>query len=145
MATTRVESLSALYERDETAWLEAMSELAAQRAADELDYPHLSEYLADMAKRDRREVLHRMTVLFVYLLKWDHQPNKRSRSWELTIREQREELADLLESGTLRNHARRELDKAYRRAIRRAAVETDMAERAFPGECPYTLEQALGD
>lgn len=133
-ATTPWESLSALYERDETAWLEAMSELAGRRAVDELDYAHLSEYLAVMAKRDRREAVQRMTVLLIHLLKWDHQSTTRSRSWELTIREQRDELNDLLESSTLRNHARRELGKAYHRAVRRAAVETDVPERTFPAE-----------
>lgn len=63
-----------LYETDETAWLEQMSKLISERRYGELDYEHLSEYLLDMAKRDRREVLHRLTTLLAHLVKWGHQP-----------------------------------------------------------------------
>jgi hypothetical protein len=136
--------LTELYQTDETAWLEQMAALAAAGETAALDLEHLSEYLSDMARRDKREVVHRLVVLLVHLLKWEHQPDKRARSWELTIQEQREELLELLESRTLWNHAEQELGKAYRKAVRRAAVETELAEDAFPAECPYTLEQALG-
>jgi hypothetical protein len=54
-----VPSFATLYRKDETAWLETMSQLLAQRRFRELDYRHLSEYLADMAKRDKREVMSR--------------------------------------------------------------------------------------
>jgi hypothetical protein len=108
-------SLSELYHTDETAWLEQMAAFAAVGETAALDLGHLSEYLSDMAKRDRREVLHRLVVLLVHLLKWEHQPEKRARSWGLTIQEQREELQELLESGTLRNHAEQELGRAYQR------------------------------
>src|SRR5260370_22388682 len=89
MATAEALDLSVLYERDETAWLEAMSALAAGRRYAEMDYLHLSEYLADMAKRDRREVFSRLVVLLSHLLKWEYQPDKRSGSWRGTIRGQR--------------------------------------------------------
>jgi hypothetical protein len=138
-----VVDLASLYEIDETAWLEQMAALAADGQSAALDLKHLQVYLTDMARRDKREVLHRLIVLLVHLLKWEHQPNKRSRAWELTIREQREELQELLESATLRNYANVDLGKAYQRSVRRAAVETDLLEEAFPEECPYTLTQLL--
>jgi hypothetical protein len=50
----------------------------------------------------------------------------------------------LLESGTLRAHAELELNRAYEKARRRAAVETGLAEDAFPAECPFTLDQVMG-
>src|SRR6266511_2060516 len=96
---------SRLYEADETAWLEQMSQLIRDRKYDRLDYEHLSEYLQDMAQRDRREVMSRLTVLLVQMLKWRHQPTLQSRSWELMIGIQRDQLRDLLESQTLRSHA----------------------------------------
>src|SRR5437667_12763961 len=77
MATAEALDLSLLYERDETAWLEVMSALAASGRFAEMDYRHLSEYLADMARRDRREVFSRLVVLLSHLLKWDHQPERR--------------------------------------------------------------------
>jgi hypothetical protein len=137
--------LSELYETDETAWLEQMAALAAAGDVAALDLKNLSEFLLDMAKREKREVVQRLVTLFVHLLKWDHQPSNRTKSWELTIQEQREELQDLLESGVLRNHAQQELAKAYQKAVRRAAVETELTEKTFPAECPYTLDQAVGE
>jgi Domain of unknown function DUF29 len=52
MTILPMESLSTHYEQDETAWLDIMSELAAQGRLAELDCEHLSEYLADMASRE---------------------------------------------------------------------------------------------
>src|SRR5438105_15288639 len=103
---------------DETAWLEQTAALVAQRRFGEIDPDHLSEYLSDMARRDKREVLSRLTVLLAHLLKWDRQPDRRTGSWEATILHQRQELRDLLESRTLRNHAGEALGTAYARAVR---------------------------
>ena len=143
MATAEALDLSVLYERDETAWLEAMSALAAGRRYAEMDYLHLSEYLADLAKRDRREVFSRLVVLLSDLLKWDHQPERRSGSWRGTIRKQRRELRQLLESGTLRNHAAAVLANAYAEARRQAADETELSLDVFPAEDARGLDELL--
>ncbi|HET6573505.1 MAG TPA: DUF29 domain-containing protein [Fimbriiglobus sp.] len=143
--TTPATALADLYEADETAWLEAMSELAACRRVGEMDFPHLSEYLSDMAKRDRREVKSRLVVLLIHMLKWEHQPDKRTGSWQATLLLQRRELADLLDSRTLRNHADATLADAYQNARRVAAVETGLPAQTFPEACPFTVEQLVGD
>ena len=137
-------NLSELFHSDETAWLEHMATLAATGDTAPMDLRNLSEYLSDMARRDKRETLQRLATLLVHLLKWEHQPAKRSRSWDLTIQEQREELEDLLGSRVLRNHAEQELARAYQKAVRRVAVETELPEETFPKKSPYTLEQVLG-
>src|SRR5487761_1448838 len=143
MATIEILDLSTLYERDETAWLEAMSALAASGRVSEMDHKHLSEYLADMAKRDRREVFSRLVTLLTHLLKWEHQPERRSGSWRGTIREQRRELRQLLESGTLRNHAEAVLADAYAEARRQAADETELSLDVFPAEDARSVEELL--
>lgn len=145
MATAEAFDVSMLYERDETAWLEAMSTLAANGRYGEMDYGHLSEYLADMAKRDRREVFSRLVVLLSHLLKWEHQPEGRSGSWRGTIREQRRELRQLLESGTLRRHAETVLEDAYAEARRQAADETELTRDVFPAEDARGLDELLAE
>lgn len=145
MATAEAVNLAALYERDETAWLEVMSALAAEGRYVEMDYPNLSEYLADMAKRDRREVFSRLVVLLTHLLKSAHQPERQGGSWRATIREQRRELRGLLESGTLRNHAEAVLADAYAEARRQAADETELDLDVFPVENAWDLPEALGE
>jgi hypothetical protein len=136
---------STLYEVDETAWLEEMSRLVKERRFDQLDTENLSEYLHDMAIRDRREVTNRLTTLLAHLLKWDYQPKKRTKSWTKTIRVQRQELEGLLESKTLRAHAEEVLPKVYAKAVKRAADETELAASEFPKDCPYTLDEILAD
>ena len=136
-------NLAGLYESDETAWLEAMADLVQQGRWGELDYPHLGEYLSDMARRDRREVESHMTTLLEHLLKWRHQPERRSRSWARTIVVQQQELAGEASGGVLRNHAEAVLPNAYAKAIKRAAAATGLPPESFPAQCPDTLEQLL--
>jgi hypothetical protein len=135
--------LSQLYEADETAWLDAMADLIQQGRCDELDYPHLGEYLTDMARRDRREVESRLATLLMHVLKWVHQPDHRSRSWRGTIIEQRQELSRLVERGVLRNHAEAVLSRVYQEAVERAAAETGRPAASFPEECSYSLDELL--
>lgn len=137
--------LELLYEQDETAWLEAMAALAAARRHAEMDFANLSGYLADMARRDRREVFSRLVVLLTHLLKWDHQPDRRGGSWRGTIREQRRELRQLLESGTLRNHAEAVLADAYAEARRQAADETELEVSSFPVDNARGIDELLAD
>ena len=143
MATVAPESLQTLYERDETAWLELTASLIAEGRFSEVNREQLSEYLTDMAKRDRREVSSRLTVLMTHLLKWEHQSNLRSGSWKGTIREQRRELRQLLDSGTLRNYAQAILEDTYAEARKQAADETTLAEDQFPLALSWSLDDLL--
>ncbi|HEX3149175.1 MAG TPA: DUF29 domain-containing protein [Gemmataceae bacterium] len=145
MTTTELLSLNTLYEQDETAWLEAMSELAAEGRFAEMDHVNLSEYLADMAKRDRREVSSRLVLLLTHLLKWEHQSDYRTGSWQGTILEQRRELRKLLDSGTLYNHALAVLPEAYADARKQAAAETTLPRATFPADCAWDLESLVAD
>jgi Domain of unknown function DUF29 len=143
MANQRAIPLASLYHEDETAWLEAMSRLVAERRFDEIDCEHLSEYLLDMARRDRREVSSRLVVLLTHLLKWEHQPAQRSGSWRGTILTQRRELRLLLESGTLRNHADAVLADAYQDAREQAAAETELPLETFPLEGGQSIDKLI--
>lgn len=145
MTPTTTLPLHLLYERDETAWLEIMSRLAAEGRYAEMDHANLSEYLADMAKRDRREVFSLLVLLLSHQLKWEYQPGQRSASWQGTILEQRRELHGLLESGTLQNHANAILGRAYDEARKQAAVETGLSRETFPIDCRWDLEGLLAD
>ena len=51
MIATEALPLSLLYEQDETAWLEVMSNLAAEGRLSELDAPNLSEFLGRLIGR----------------------------------------------------------------------------------------------
>ena len=138
------EALTGLYETDETAWLDAMAELIRAGQLGDVDYPHLAEYLEDMATRDRREVKSRLKILIAHVLKWIYQKEMRTPSWRATINVQRDDLEDELQtSKSLRNHAEAILAEAYAKALQRAADETGLPAATFPPECPWSLEQLL--
>lgn len=135
--------LADLYMADETAWLDAMADFIARGEYSQLDYEHLREFLTDMANRDRKEMKSRLIVLIAHVLKWVHQPGRRSKSWALTILEQQDELSDDLSQASLRNHAMSVLSEAYQKALRRATRETGLKAQRFPSTCPYTLDELL--
>jgi hypothetical protein len=143
MIQRATDDLTVLYETDETAWLESMAERIGQGRLNDLDYPHLREYLEDMARRDRREVESRLTVLILHVLKWVYQPEHRSRSWRATVIAQQHQLARDVGGGVLRRHAEAVLSDIYAEAAIEAAAETGLPAGTFPAACPYTLEQLL--
>lgn len=143
MPSVAAESLAALYTDDETAWLEAMAGAARRGDLAALDLDHLSEYLTDMALRDRREVKSRLVVLLTHLLKWEFQRERRSRSWRTTVLNQRQRLADLASHGILRVHAEAVLPDAYEDAVELAASESSLPKKAFPERCSYSMDQLL--
>ncbi|HET6572196.1 MAG TPA: DUF29 domain-containing protein [Fimbriiglobus sp.] len=136
-------TLADLYESDETAWLDATADLIRRGAYRELDYAHLEEYLTDMARRDRREVESRLVVLIAHILKWVYQPDQRTRGWQGTIVEQRQELSRLAARGVLRKHAEAVLAEMYAEGVERAVAETGLPAQSFPAGCPHSLEQLL--
>jgi Domain of unknown function DUF29 len=145
MAAAPAIPLADLYELDETARLGAMAALAAQQRYAEIDYPHLSEYLTDRVRRDRREVFSRLVVLTAHLLTWRYQPDRRSGSWRGTIRGQRRELWQLPDSGTLRNHAEAVPADAYAEARRQAADAAEVGAETFPAVCVWGVDDLLAE
>jgi hypothetical protein len=141
MAAAATEPMATLYAEDETAWLDAMADAARRGDVAALDLEHLSDYLTDMAIRDRREVKSCLVVLLTHLLKWQYQTERRSRSWRTTVLLQRNELADLASRGVLRVHAENVLAEAYDQAVELAVSETDLPRTTFPATCAYTIEQ----
>ena len=141
----KVIKLADLYEEDETAWLERTARLVRLGKHAEIDRKILAEYLTDMAKREKREVYHRLVVLIKHLLKQQHQPQRSSHGWVKTINTQRRHLQELLTSRTLKASARAVLAKAYRRAVVEAASETKLDQDAFPAKPAYTLDDLLKD
>lgn len=138
--------VSQLYEQDFYAWAIKNAELLRQGRISEVDAMHLAEELEDMGKSNRRALLSRLQMLVMHLLKYQHQPHLRSRSWEMTLRNQRDVIHDLLQESPSLRTVLNEPDKlaqVYIRAMREAVAETGLAPNTFPADCPFTLEQML--
>jgi len=87
-----------LYEADEHAWIERQIAVLRHGDLDRLDRPNLIAYLTDMAARDRRELASRLIILYAHVLKSRVQPERATKSWRLTIREQQRAIRLLLKS-----------------------------------------------
>jgi len=135
-----------LYDADFYAWIQAQASALRAGKLGTLDVENLIEEIEDMGKRQKQELRSRLKVLFMHLLKWQYQPGLQSRSWQLTIEEQRISLADhLLENPSLKAELPQACEKAYRYAVLAAAKETGLSKSAFPPACPWTFEQAMND
>jgi len=135
-----------LYDEDFLAWTERTADLLRRARFAAIDVDHLAEEVEDMGKRDVREANSRVRIVLVHLLKWRHQPRKRSPSWRSTIVTQRQELADLLQqSPSLRAKLATNLAAAYRSAVARAVAQTKLAASEFDAESPFSLDQVLSD
>ena len=137
-------STRTVYEEDFAAWATETARLLRERRFDEIDMEHLAEEVEAMAGRDRREVASRLRVLLAHLLKWTHQPRKRSRSWQSSIDTQRAELEQIFQqSPSLKRGLGAVVNQAYRQAVRNASIETALKRHAFPAQCPFSLGEIL--
>lgn len=130
---------NSLYEHDFHAWANEQAALlrAGQLALADID--NIAEEIESMGRSEKRELVSRLTVLLVHLLKWRYQPTFRGTSWSLTIKEQRYRLADhLRDNPSLKAQFPAAIHDAYRLAVVGAQRETGLAEDAFSDRCPFT-------
>jgi hypothetical protein len=95
---------AARYEDDFYSWtLEqaaALHRAASSRVnlPEPLDLANLAEEIESLGAFELREPYSRYLALLMHLLRWQHQPERRTPSWRATIRTQRHELARLLKT-----------------------------------------------
>lgn len=133
-----------LYEADFYAWTQEQALLLHNQQWSLLDLPHLIEEIESLGKQQRQELRNRLSVLIGHLLKWQYQPQLRSRSWLATLRIQRLDTTELLEDNpSLKPYIQEILSKAYLKGVELAVRETDLPKLTFPTECPYALAEIL--
>jgi hypothetical protein len=135
---------STLYDRDFFAWSLKQAELLRAGKLAEADIEHIAEEIESMGRTEKRELISRLSVLLLHLLKWRYQPDKRSPSREASIRVQRNRLADHLDDNpSLKPLLPQALASAYRDAALEAVAETALPGSAVPAKCPWTVERVL--
>lgn len=137
-----------LYDTDFYAWTQRQAALLRAEDFGEVDWNNLIEEIETLGRSDKREVISRLEVLIMHLLKLTHQPRaaRYTRGWRNTIGEQRQRLHRLLrESPSLRAQLTELVADAYPDAIKSAARETGLAPRTFPAECPWSADQIMDE
>jgi hypothetical protein len=135
-----------LYDRDFYAWTNEQAALLRAGNLSAADIEHIAEEIESMGKTEKRELVSRLTVLLLHLLKWQFQPPRRGSSWEATITVQRDDLADhLRDNPSLKAAISAAITDAYRKAAILATGETDLPRVTFPAECPWSFDQIMAD
>jgi hypothetical protein len=143
--SAQVESGSG-YDEDFVLWTERQATLIRARRFELVDWKNVAEEIESLGSGDLRQLGNRLDVLITHLLKWQFQPEARSRSWRGTIRTQRGRILRLLkQSPSLRQRVAREAQDGYERAAATAADESSLPRVQFPPSCPYTVENLLDE
>jgi hypothetical protein len=132
------------YERDFYSWLMEQARYVREGRWSAIDRDNLAEEIESLGREQFSKLESALRVLLLHLLKWDHQPERRSRSWELSIKGQRVAVQDVLDDNPgLQPRIPEALTRAYRRARIEAAKETELDEDVFLEACPYAFDEAM--
>jgi hypothetical protein len=141
---SKLKAKDSLYDADPYAWYGAQAKLLRSGKVDQADLLHIAEELEDMGRSEAKELRSSLRLILSHLLKWQHQPAKRSDSWRDTIDRERDHAALSLEdSPSLRGKLPELFAKAYQLARKEAARETRLPLATFPEIPTYSIEQAL--
>ncbi|MEH1854144.1 MAG: DUF29 domain-containing protein [Nostoc sp.] len=134
------------YETDFYTWTQEQANFLRHHQWNQLDLPNLIEEIESLGRKERQELRNRLSVLIGHLLKWEYQPNQRSRSWLATIRVQRREIIKLLnENPSLKSYLEEALQESYENCRDLASGETNLPLSTFPLQCLYLFEEILSD
>ncbi len=136
-------------DEDFCGWLIDQASALRERRTYSLDWDNLAEELEAMAAQDRRTLRKQLQRLLAHLLNYRVQPEAiaHHKSWRLTIRNARHEIADLVKDspGIWGGKEEEIIAEMYQRAREDASDETGVPLNRLPKECPWTLDQALHD
>ncbi len=136
--------MTSLYDKDFYAWANEQAALLRDGKLDAADIENIAEEIESMGKGEKRELVSRLTILLLHLLKWRYQPERRTTSWESTIQVQRNDLGDHLEDNpSLKSKLDEAIGKGYRDAALIAIGETGLPKSTFPAICPWSFEQMM--
>ena len=135
-----------LYETDFYRWtVEQVDHLRSGIGKfDGLDLENLAEEIESLGRQKQQELSNRLGLLIGHLLKWQYQPDKRSRSWQVTIQLQRQEIQDILsDNPSLKSYLDKALQKGFRYGLALVLSETSINKKLLPDTCPYSFEELL--
>ena len=132
-----------LHDSDFYAWSLEQAALLRAGGVGDVDLAAIAEEIESMGKTEKRELISRLTVLLLPLLKWQRQPGGRGNSWRLSIADARDEIANSSPTIQAERPSSTRRASSYRYARRKAAIETDLAEETFPAQCPWSFAEAV--
>ena len=138
------EPAGARYDRDFYTWSLEQARLVREGRWNAVDRDNVAEEIESLGREQFNKLESALPVLMLQMLKWDHQPQLRSRSWVLSIKAQRAELGNIIaDNPGLKPRIGEAISRGYYRASIEAARETGLEENEFPTTCPYAWDDIV--
>ncbi|GJE53996.1 MULTISPECIES: DUF29 domain-containing protein [Methylobacterium] len=132
------------YEDDLYTWVGEQVALLRAKRFEEIDFENVAEELSDVGAEQYFRLQSALELVVLHMLKWDHQPEKRSRSWTLSIAEHRVRVdIQLSKNPGLKSRRDEAVKNAFRLGRLRAAREMRRKIDTLPAACPYTWDDIL--
>ena len=131
-------------------WLLETSQAIRERRFSGVDWERVAEELHSLGISEKAQLESRLTQLVYHLLKCEFQPERQSRSWELSVNAQRNRIYRLLRNQpSLKPYLadRDFLEDIYEAALAESARENlpDSVVTRFPSTNPYSVDMLLPD
>ncbi len=131
-------------EADLYSWAVRQAELLRAGRLLEIDPAAIAEEIDDVGEEQYDKLASALRILMLHLLKWDYQPDRRSRSWTASVREQRRRvLRQLRKNPGLKSRLDEALGEAYEDARDEASGETGLPLNTFPATRPYEFQEVM--
>jgi Domain of unknown function DUF29 len=131
----------AAYEGDFYSWTQEQGALLRAGRLDAVDRDNIAEEIESLGRNELGKLVSFYRLVLLHTLKCDHQPEKQTRSWLISIENHRDSGAQVLaDNPGLRSRVDEVITRAYRHARRDAADEIGLPIKTFPTTCPYSLE-----
>jgi hypothetical protein len=132
------------YEADYAAWFDHQVGLLKADRWSEVDKANLIDEVESLGRSAFRGFVSAIEIVVAHMLKWDHQAERRSRSWLASIVEHRRRIEDELEdSPSYAARIEEAVARAYRTAVPRASREADLPLETVPERCPYSWDDIM--
>ena len=137
-----LERESTQYDRDLYGWAVEQAALLRAGRVSEADARNIAEELDDVGNEQYHKLESALRIILLHLLKWDHQPQRRTRSWWSSITVQRNQLDRVLRRNPgLKPRVAAAIEAAYKDARAQALAQTRLSPRVFPARCPYSWKE----
>lgn len=136
--------ISKLHEIDFAAWLFDQADCLKRGEWSGVDAGHLAEELETLARKDHRALESHLEIRLVHMLKWDCQPEKRTRSWFASLSNLLREMENLIAANPSlkrEEYLKGLLATTYPKARKRALAQARLPAEAVPESCPFAIEQ----
>ena len=134
------------HDTDVYGWAIHTAQLLREKRMNEVDMDGILEEIEALGRSEKHELTNRLSQLIFHLLKWQHQPDFRGRSWQGSMEEQRIRLKSLLEDNpSLMPLVDDAINKAYKLSFSLLKKETPINLKSLPAVCPYNFDQIMDD